>query len=67
MEVVFKHMGSIFGMDVWDGSKAIKCLQNDTISNTMHLSLSHEQTPKKWVVVKIEMKYVNFDKVHMSI
>jgi hypothetical protein len=47
MEVVFKHMGSIFGMDVWDGSKAIESLQNDTISNTMHLSLSHEHTTKK--------------------
>jgi hypothetical protein len=47
MEVVFKHMGSILGMDFWDGSKAIKCLQNDTISNTMRLSLSHEHTTKK--------------------
>lgn len=48
MEVIFKHkMGNIFGMDVWDGSKAIKCLQNDPISNTMHLSLSHEHTTKK--------------------
>jgi hypothetical protein len=47
MEVVFQHMGSIFGMDVWDGSKAIKCLQNDAISNTMHLSLIHEHTTQK--------------------
>jgi hypothetical protein len=54
MEVVFKHMGSTFGMDVWDGSKVIKCLQNDTISNTMHLSLSHEHPTKKWVVVNFD-------------